>query len=216
MAPEPLIRTRLVPPARSSAASTSAITGCRAMAAAVMSLRSRSSGRAGSMGPRSRWSQPANTGPVATATRGLTSKTGVPAGSWGQAESASPLPAPKRVWLYTHTGTSAPKGSANVASRSSGQLRPHSRFSNRSAAAASAEPPPRPAATGIRFSRVTAAPGTIPAAAASAQPARSTRLSASGPAAAAVGPESVSVSVSAGAAWSVSPKSVKAKMLSRS
>ena len=69
-------------------------------------------------------------------------------------------------------------------------------FSNRSAAAASAEPPPRPAATGIRFSRVTAAPGTIPAAAASAQPARSTRLSASGPAAAAVGPESVSVSVS--------------------
>lgn len=59
-----------------------AITGASAIAGAARSLRSTSSGAVGSSAPRSMPSQARKTGPVATATRGLTSKTGVPARSW--------------------------------------------------------------------------------------------------------------------------------------
>ena len=92
--------------------------------------------------------------------------------------------------------------------------RPLRRARSRSAAAASAEPPPRPAATGRRFVRWKApvrSPGTRRA---SARAALRTRLSASPPAAFAVGPETDRLSAP-GSRLRSSPVPAKATRLSR-
>ena len=74
---------------------------------------------------------------------------------------SSPLPVPIAAWLARQAGTSAPRLRAMAWSSSSGSSACHSRWSRRSAPAASAEPPPIPEATGRRLSRVSAAPASI-------------------------------------------------------
>ncbi|MNL47211.1 hypothetical protein D3C87_1699840 [compost metagenome] len=89
---------------------------------------------------------------VETATRGLTSTIGK-AGSSGAGVISSPMPRATSGRPSRHIGTSAPSRSAKVA-RDTGSIRTFHRSSNpRSAAAASADPPPIPEAMGRFFSR---------------------------------------------------------------
>ena len=114
------------------------------------------------------------------------------------------------------TGTSAPTAAAAANSRSSFGARPLAAASARNAAAASLDPPPRPAATGRTFANGSARePGAEPARRARAQRA-APDCSRSAPAAAAVGPSIVRLSISAGsnASWSQQP--AKATTLSSS
>ena len=84
---------------------------------------------------------------VDSGTRGLTSSTGAPPIPAGRPASArSPAPSPRAVMLSRHAGTSLPSSGA-TASACSGSM-PHNDVSSRSAAAASADPPPIPDATG--------------------------------------------------------------------
>ena len=142
-----------------NAASTSAIGGHNAMALGSRSLRpSRAivlTGPSGS-GPRSIPSHPANTGPVLSGTRGLTSNTGVPVRSLSTSVRSVPVPRPMQVIERTQAGTSAPSLAAR-ACQSSGK--PSCASTIRKTAPASADPPPSPAATGKFFSSVTAQPG---------------------------------------------------------
>ena len=88
-------------------------------------------------------------------------------------------------------------------SDAAGIATPHKLDSSRSAAAASAEPPPIPLATGSRFSSTRCAPADTPAATASARAARSTRLS-SPVSPSPNGPSTVSDSAGAASARSMS------------
>ena len=75
--------------------------------------------------------------------------------------SSSPAPSPRIGRLSRQAGTSLPSP-ARPRSHAPGRS-PHSDVSSRSAAAASAEPPPIPAATGSLLSRRIAAPSAAPA-----------------------------------------------------
>ena len=101
------------------------------------------------------WRRPsaANTSLVATGTRGLTSTQGIFGRLSGS--SVSPTPVMSQARDGRQTGTSAPVVERDfeqtlVVERETVQLAPASR----SAAAASAEPPPMPAATGSTLSSV--------------------------------------------------------------
>ena len=185
-----------------------------AIAGSVRSLRAVRH-RCGSSAPRSTRSHPAKTGPVGTATPGFTSRIAAPARPRSTGDKISPFPIPASVSLKTQAGTSAPSGAAMAASRSSGQSSCQNQLSRRSVAAASADPPPSPAATGIHLSSVSAALAGQPPAKASARAARRTRLSPS-PTAAVNGPSTVRLSPSPTRTRIVSPKSVNAKSVSRS
>ena len=105
-----------------------------------------------------------------------TATTTASAGAAGSKVSRSPRPSPRAVWFNRQKGTSEPTCSASCVSW--GSVRPtcHSRFSPVRAAAASALPPPRPAATGMRFSMCIRAPCRTAPAVCSRRAARCTRL----------------------------------------
>ena len=107
-------------------------------------------------------SQRANTRRSTAERAGLTSSTGVP-GQVRQVDgvSWSPAPSPRAARLSRQAGTSPPSDGA-TGLRMPGSMS-HSDVSSRSAAAASAEPPPIPAATGSFLSREARA-GVAPAA----------------------------------------------------
>ena len=90
---------------------------------------------------------------VGTATPGLTS-TPASSGIASGAESNSPMPRIRRARGSTQTGTSAPIRRAAICRRLSPGLIRLARASRRSAAPASDDPPPNPAATGRRFSSI--------------------------------------------------------------
>ena len=159
-------------------------------------------GRLSRNGPR----RAPNTAGVASAAPGLASNR-CGTGQSGRGVSRSPMPATAEVRPARQTGPSAPSPAAR-GSRSVSI--PQSRESSLSAAAASAEPPPIPAATGRFFSSTSRAP--CPGA--SARAARSTRLSASPASAPANGPATSRLSSSAGSPWSTSPASAKTTRLS--
>ena len=226
MPPEPLMRASRQPRSARSRASTSPIAGVRAQAGASRSLRRRRSnaasaaafgglsrrGAAVENGPR----RAAKTGPVGTATPGLTNSTAHP-GRCGGGRSTSPTPATWAGRDSRQTGTSAPRARAVRRSR---PRRAGSSFqsaaSPRRTPAASAEPPPRPAASGMRLCSAMRTPGGRPNAAASAVAARRARLLSPASSAAAKGPVTVRVSVGAGAISRVSERAAKATRLSSS
>ena len=157
----------------------------------------------------------ANTALVGTATPGLTSTAGSRGSSSGS-ERISPIPRIRRGRGSRHTGTSAPVARAARMRRGSSSAMRFARASSRNAAAASAEPPPSPAATGKRFDR-TKRPSLSPSTCwASARAALSTRLSAMSPAACAVGPRTVSVRSRPGVNINASPRRAKTTRLSMS
>ena len=133
----------------------------------------------------------ANTSLVGTATPGLTS-TAASFGIASGADSTSPMPRIRRGRGSTQTGTSAPIRRATLCSRGSSSASRLARASRRSAAPASDEPPPSPAATGRRLSSVKRPSFRSGISAASARAALSTRLSSSGPACSAVAPRTLS------------------------
>ena len=128
----------------------------------------------------------------------------------------SPMPRIMRAFSSRHTGTSAPVTRAASRTRASSRERSFSRASSRNAAAASDEPPPRPAATGNSFSRLKRPSRNSSTRSASARAALSTRLSPPAPAASAVGPLTSSASVPPGASVRRSPTSANATRLSSS
>ena len=155
-------RSRSLRRVRSSAASAGASCGDSSMGFAVENAPRRA----------------AKTGPVGTGTPGLTSST-AQGGSGGGMVSASPMPATRAAREPRQTGTSAPRPSA-VSCRTPACSAPsrHSLARPRSTAAASAEPPPRPAATGMRLSSAIRTPAGRPSLSAIAIAARTARLSA--------------------------------------
>ena len=126
-----------------------------------------------------------------SATRGLTSSTGVPARSgmsiWRKAISRALA---SRRQASRHAGTSLPSVGRDC-SACAGSIC-HNDVSRRSAAPASAEPPPMPEATGSRLSSGLRRPRSTPAAARSAWPAATTRLSSAAGKSAANWPETSS------------------------
>src|SRR6266404_1799560 len=172
VAPEPDIRASQAPLVALSAASTSRITGWMRIAGASRSLEfaastsAQSSIDAPSSGQAVAWStsanptnsspfrkpSAANTSLVATGARGLTSTQGIIGKLSGS--SVSPTPVMSQAREARQTGTSEPVSFATSIRRGSSVARPFARASSRSAAAASAEPPPIPAATGSTLSRV--------------------------------------------------------------
>ena len=209
-----------------SRASASPIAGARAQAGASRSLRRRRSsaanaaalgglsrmGAVGENGPR----RAAKTGPVGTGTPGLTSST-AHSGRRGGARSTSPMPAICAGREARQTGTSAPRARAvrrSVSCRAGPSFQSAAR--PRSTAAASAEPPPRPAVRGMRLRSAMRTPGGRPSAAASAAAARCAKLSSPVPSAAARGPLTVRASAGAGAISRVSERAAKATRLSSS
>ena len=157
----------------------------------------------------------ANTSLVATATPGLTSSANSRGSSSG-AERMSPTPRIRRARGSRHTGTSAPVARAACVRRGSSGAMRFARANSRKAAAASAEPPPSPAETGRRFDSVKR-PSLRPSTrSASERAALSTRLSATSPAAAAVGPLTASAKAPPGAKDNASPTPANATRLSMS
>ena len=110
--------------------------------------------------------------------------------------------------------TSAPSRVARCSSSGRGTASPPRAFTARSAAAASLEPPPSPARTGIRFTSSIATPKRRPEASSTACAARTARFSSGGPRSA-VAPWTASVTP-AGARDTVSSsaKSSSAKAVS--
>ena len=88
-----------------------------------------------------------NTAGVETATPGLTRTAGI-RGNGGNWLRISPRPSTQQDFDSRQTGTSDPSSAANLTSCSWDELRPHNLSRPRNAAAASAEPPPIPDATG--------------------------------------------------------------------
>ncbi|OGK94267.1 MAG: hypothetical protein A3J45_05885 [Candidatus Rokubacteria bacterium RIFCSPHIGHO2_02_FULL_69_13] len=125
---------------------------------------------------------PAGTSPytsrVESGKSGFTS-TSESAGLAGSGSIRSPRPVARARPPLRKNGTSIPRATARSASRAPLQRRPQSRFSPQRAAAASLEPPPSPAATGIRFSRVIRAPRFTPAASIRSRAALTTRFASS-------------------------------------
>ncbi len=119
-----------------------------------------------------------NTAGVDTATPGLSSTRPAP-GNAGAGVSTSPIPDIIAARPSRHTGTSAPSPRAIAPSAAASRSVPQKRCSSRNAAAASADPPPIPEATGKFFSRTSLPAARRPDCSASARAARSTRLSAS-------------------------------------
>ena len=102
-----------------------------------------------------------NTAAVDTATPGLIST--IPAsGSRGADTKRSPMPDIHAGRPEEHTGTSAPSPRVTSFSRSGSGWTRHSRHNRRSVAAASADPPPIPEATGRFFSRTMRPVATTP------------------------------------------------------
>ena len=157
-------------------------------------------------GPRSTPSQFANTGPVGNGSRGLTSRQASPVTSFSTCVSSIPVPVPITGMLARHDGTSAP----SIAARSCRSPAP----SSRNVAAASAEPPPKPAATGKRLSRLTRNAGNCPSPIRRA--ARVIRLDSVGPVVPPNAPLPSKVKCSAGSIDKRSPSSRKANSVSRS
>ena len=116
--------------------------------------------------------------PWRRATPGLT-RTIPHRGSAGAGSRRSPIPPIRAVCPARQTGTSAPSLAARLASRPGAGLCRQSRHSSRKAAAASADPPPMPDATGRCFSSTRCRRGDHTDSAARARAARSTRLSGS-------------------------------------
>ena len=127
-------------------------------------------------GPRSTPSQPANTSAVESATRGLTSSTGVRRSAKVDRLSSSPRPVAAHRQAEQAGRHVAPSAAA-TAIACAGSMRPTARSATAAPPPASAEPPPIPAATGSRLSRRSAAPCAAPARLCSASAARITRLS---------------------------------------
>src|SRR5713101_5150811 len=134
------------------------------------------------------WRKPSalNTSRVATGTRGLT----ITQGSFGKLSGSrvSPTPVMTQGREARQTGTSAPVNFATSIRRASSMARPFVCASNRSAAAASAEPPPMPAATGNTLSRVKSPSLRSGTRSPSNSAALNTRLSAVSPQSCASGP----------------------------
>ena len=205
------MRTSVAPVPR-RAARTSATSGASSVAAASRSLcpsrAIRDRGPDGS-GPPSAPSHRAKTAGVDSGTRGFTSRTGVPDRSLSTSSSSVPVPRPMQASLLTQAGTSAPSLAARSC-QSSGK--PYIRSTTLNTAPASADPPPRPAATGRRFSRLTVNPlcrgrrdracETMLPNGASSSPAK--------------GPVCSNLSSAASAKVSRSPSSTKAKAVSSS
>ncbi len=97
----------------------------------------------------------------------------------GTDSSRSPRPVATAPPPWRKKGTSMPRPTAVSSRRRRGHRRPHKRFNPNRTAAASADPPPRPAATGIRLSSPTRTPRSMPAASRRASAARSARFVAS-------------------------------------
>ena len=93
----------------------------------------------------------------------------------------SPRPRQMAGFDFRKNGTSLPISAATSASRCVGQFRLQARLAATSAAAASLDPPPNPAAAGIRLTSCSFAPRSTPARSASKRTARTARFfSASG------------------------------------
>jgi hypothetical protein len=180
------------PPAHRRSRASAALRVVRSAAARDSALRHPPSGnRAGSENPPVRARKTAG---VETAIPGLTSTIPI-SGNAGAGVRISPIPAISAGEPATHTGTSAPRPPASWPNT------PESRFQNRhssrSAAAASADPPPMPDATGKFFSSTSAPVACRPARAAKVCAAFKTRLSGSPASPAANGPVTDNVNRSA-------------------
>ncbi len=163
--------------------------------------------------PRSRGRNELKTSLVATIAPGFARIIGSRGSSRGL-ERISPMPRITRGRGSRQTGTSAPVARAACMRRGSSSGRRFVRASSRSAAAASLDPPPSPAATGSRFES-TKRPSLRPATrSASAWAAFRTRLSAIAPDAAAVGPPTASSSLGPGVRLKASATPAKATRLS--
>jgi hypothetical protein len=92
------------------------------------------------------------------------------------ARNRSPRPVPTARPRPRKNGTPLPIRAPSSASRSRDHLRPQTRFNAQSVAAASLDPPPSPAATGIRLSSRMWAPSSLFAASWRSRAARITRL----------------------------------------
>ncbi len=150
---------------------------------------------------------------VATATPGLTRIAGSRGRSSG-AERISPMPRIRRGRGSRQTGTSAPVAHAACMRRGSSLAIPFARAMSRSAAAASLDPPPKPAATGRRFERAKR-PSLRPSiCAARACAALSTRLSRTPPDAGPVGPLTLNERAGPGVRRKTSATAAKATRLS--
>ena len=183
--PTPDMRTKLAPGCGLSQASTVAICGTSAIAGASRSLRP---SRQSSSGPRSIPSQPANTPGRQAATRGLTSRTGVPASSGKSRASAVARPLARAGIANRQAGTSLPSAGA-TASACAGSICHNGRQQAKRGAPhrpSRRRCPTRPASL---LSRRKAAPASMSAASRSALAARSTRLSSPSADRAAKGPE---------------------------
>ena len=155
----------------------------------------------------------AKTSFVATATPGLTRIAGSRGRSRG-AERISPMPRIRRGRGSRQTGTSAPVARAACVRRGSSPAILLARAMSRSAAAASLDPPPKPAATGRRFERAKR-PSLRPSiCAARACAALSTRLSRTPPDAGPVGPLTLNERVGPGVRLKTSATAAKATRLS--
>ena len=116
---------------------------------------------------KTRLTRARNTDGVETATPGLTS-TSPAAGNDGAGARTSPIPDISAGRPTRQTGTSAPRSPANWPRSSADSSIRQNRHSSRNAAAASADPPPMPDATGRFFSSTSLADAGQPARAASA------------------------------------------------
>ncbi len=219
VAPDPLIRANRQAGSAASDRKTSPIAGASSSAGTSRSFRKsrsaaispRPSGNtAGAENPPVR---ARNTAGVETATPGFI-KTIPKSGKTGAGESTSPIPLILIGLDARQTGTSAPSAPATSARLIRLGSSFQSRQSSRNAAAASADPPPIPDATGTFFSSKIRPLGVTPASVASVLAARSTRLSASASSPAANGPVTVSDSPASGSALSRSPMPAKIAMLS--
>ena len=155
--------------------------------------------------------RPRKTADVGTATPGLSSTIPI-SGNVGAGAKISPVPDITAGRQSIQTGTSAP--SAPPSRLNAAVSSPQNRHSNRNAAAASAEPPPIPEATGRFFSRTSLPAGGMPACSASRRAARRIRLSASSASRTANGPTTDKDRSSAGETPSRSPIAVNTTRLS--
>ena len=218
------MRARRHPGVAASAARTSAIKGASASAGGSRSLPA-----AANVSTRSStFSQPSagsdavveygpvrlrKTAGVETASPGLTS-TSPSAGNTGAGVTLTPISDMIDASRSRHTGTSAPRSFAMVSSTSAPRSIAQTRDSRRKVAAESADPPPRPEATGKFFSSTIRPEGFMPAWKASERAARRTRFSESSPNSAANGPVTERVRLSACSTLTQSPTLAKTTRLS--
>ena len=211
------MKARVIPGVAARRARTSPITGANAIAGAARSLRHEAGSRSSAMAVR--WdcpfssARPLKTEGVETSTSGLTRM----AGRGVKPSSGlmrSPTPCMRQARPPRQTGTSAPMARPAAMISSSMSAMPARLRKPLRAAAALAEPPPMPEATGRFLSRWTATGGSaLPRLAAMASAADhdfAMMLSDAGGRAAAKGPPTVIVILCAGAKVSQSPTSAKA------